>query len=124
AFVGIAWTTLGCATQDIPQAHRGRLFSRTGALARYMGSKGLTGPALDPGTHFLGVYDELRIVACATSTVRESLDTLTRVGVHFGFDLVVRFSADRSNEGVAHLLASLRPDREDTISAKRIYETF
>ncbi|HVJ89328.1 MAG TPA: SPFH domain-containing protein [Labilithrix sp.] len=122
--VVIAWFASGCATQDIPQAHRGRLFSRTGLLALYTGSNGLTGPVLDPGTHFLGVYNELRVIDCSTTTVRESLDTLTRDGVHFGFDLVTRFSADCSNEGVVQLLASLRPDNGDTVTAKRIYETF
>lgn len=109
---------------DVPQAHRGRLFSRTGPFALYAGSNGLSGPVLDPGTHFLGVYNELRIVDCSTTTVRESLDTLTRDGVHFGFDLVVRFSADCSNEGVTQLIANLRPDEEATITAKRVYDTY
>ena len=109
---------------DIPQAHRGRLFSRTGLFALYTGSNGISGPVLDPGTHFLGVYNELRIIDCSTTTVREALDTLTRDGVHFGFDLVVRFSADCSNEGVTQLIANVRPDQEATISAKRIYETY
>lgn len=122
--LGIAASSSGCATQDIPQAHRGRLFSRTGLFALYAGSNGISGPVLDPGTHFLGVYNELRVVDCSTTTMRESLDTLTRDGVHFGFDLVVRFSADCSNEGVTQLLATLRPDQEDTISAKRIYQTY
>ncbi len=93
-------------------------------LALYTGSNGMTGPVLDPGTHFLGVYNELRIVDCSTTTVRESLDTLTHDGVHFGFDIVVRFSADCSNEGVEQLLANLRPDKDETISAKRVYDTY
>ncbi len=114
----------GCATQDIPQAHRGRLFSRTGLLAFYAGGKGFTGPVLDPGTHFLGVYDELRVVDCSTTTVRESLDTLTRDGVHFGFDLVTRFSADCSDEGVAGLIRNLTSDPNGTITTQKIYATF
>lgn len=109
---------------DMPQAHRGRIFSRTGAFAFYSGGNGISGPVLDPGTHFLGLYNELRMVDCSTTTVRESLDTLTHDGVHFGFDLVVRFSADCSNEGVEQLLANMSPDREDTITARRIYETY
>ena len=124
AILGITATSSGCATMDIPQAHRGRLFSRTGIFALYLGSNGISGPVLDPGTHFLGVYNELRIIDCSTTTVRESLDTLTRDGVHFGFDLVVRFSADCSNEGVTQLIANLRPDHEDTITAKRVYDTY
>ena len=118
------FATSGCATMDVPQAHRGRIFSRTGLLTLYTGGKGISGQVLDPGTHFLGIYNELRLVDCSTTTVRESLDTLTHDGVHFGFDLVVRFSADCSNEGVEQLIANLTPDRDDTISSRRIYETY
>ncbi|MBX3229171.1 MAG: hypothetical protein KIT84_18885 [Labilithrix sp.] len=114
----------GCATMDIPQAHRGRKFSRTGLFALYTGGDGISGPVLDPGTHFLGLYNELRIVDCSTTTVRESLDTLTHDGVHFGFDIVVRFSADCSDEGVQQLITNLRPDQEDTVSARRVYDTY
>lgn len=124
-FVTAATTSLtGCATQDIPQAHRGRLFSRTGLLAAYSGSNGLAGDVLNPGTHFLGLYNELRIVDCSTATVRESLDTLTRDGVHFGFDIVTRFSADCSDEGVKRLLTSLTADEAGVITTRRIYDTF
>ena len=122
--LGVIATSSGCATMDIPQAHRGRLFSRTGLFAFYTGGQGLSGPVLDPGTHFLGFYNELRVIDCSTTTVREALDTLTRDGVHFGFDLVVRFSADCTNEGVMALIGNLRPDQADTISAKRIYDTY
>ena len=124
AILGCTATSSGCATMDIPQAHRGRLFARTGLLALYSGGGGITGPVLDPGTHFLGVYSELRTIDCSTTTVRQSLDTLTRDGVHFGFDLVVRFSADCSNEGVVQLIGNLRPDQGETITAKLVYETY
>ncbi|MBI5533879.1 MAG: hypothetical protein HY898_14250 [Deltaproteobacteria bacterium] len=117
-------TTTGCATQDIMQAHRGRIFSRTGLLALYSSSNGLSGPVLNPGTHFLGLYNELRIVDCSTATVRESLDTMTRDGVHFGFDVVTRFSADCTDEGISKLLNTLTPDSGETITTKQIYETF
>ena len=122
--VSSALLVTGCATQDIPQAHRGQLFSRTGFFALYSGSNGLSGPVLGPGTHFLGVYNELRVVDCSTTTVRESLDTLTRDGVHFGFDVVTRFSADCTDEGVVKLLGTLSPDQADTITGRRIYETY
>lgn len=120
----IAASLTGCATQDIPQAHRGRIFARTGLFALYSGGKGLSGPILDPGTHFLGLYDELRVVDCSTTTVRESLDTLTRDGVHFGFDLVTRFSTDCSNEGVMGLINTMTPDADGVITTKKIYATF
>lgn len=114
----------GCATQDIPSAHRGRLFSRTGFWAMYSGSKGLTGEVLNPGTHFLGLYNELRVVDCSTATLRESLDTMTRDGVHFGFDIVTRFSADCSDEGVRNLLSTMTPEANGIITTKQIFETF
>ncbi len=114
----------GCASTDIPQAHRGRLFDRTGPLAFYMGGRGLTGPVLNPGTHFTGTYGELRMVDCSIVAMKESLDTLTRDGVHFGFDISVRFSADCADKSVEKLLATLSPDKGSTISAQALYETF
>lgn len=125
AVMTLAALSSGCATQDIPQAHRGRLFARSGLFSLYMGGGGLSGQVRDPGTQFLGVYDELRMVDCSTTTIRESLDTLTRDGVHFGFDLVTRFSADCTDEGVLKLLGTLQPDKGgEVISAKRVYETY
>jgi hypothetical protein len=125
ALAAVATLSTGCATQDIPQAHRGRLFARSGLLSLYMGGGGLDGKVLDPGTKFLGIYDELRLVDCATTTIREPLDTLTRDGVHFGFDIVTRFSADCSDEGVVRLMSTLHPDKNgETISAQLIYETY
>ena len=80
-FLTIAILTLataGCASADIPQAYRGRLFGRTGALAFYAGTKGFNGPVLGPGTYFTGTYDELHLVDCSTVTMREPLSALTR----------------------------------------------
>lgn len=116
----------GCATQDIPQAHRGRLFGRTGMLSFYSGASGPTGPVLNPGTHFLGTYNEMRMVDCSMTTIREPLDTLTHDGVHFGFDIVTRFSADCSDEGVLKLLGALTPKDPDgsTITAQQIYDVY
>jgi hypothetical protein len=109
---------------DIPQAHRGRMFSRTGLLALYTGSDGLSGPVRDPGSHFVGIYNELRMVDCSTKTVTESLDTLTKDGVHFGFDIAIRFSADCSDEGVLNLLNRLSPADGQNISTDQIFVTF
>src|SRR5438067_10623378 len=79
-----------CVT-DIGQAHRGRAFDRTGPLALYLGGHGLSGPVLDPGTYFTGVYDEIREVDCSMETMREPLNALTKDGVQFGLDIYVRF---------------------------------
>ena len=115
---------VGCATQDIPQAHRGRIYGRTGFWALYQGEVGFNGPVLDPGTRFLGAYDEMRMLDCSMRTVTETFDTMTRDGVHFGFTLSVRFNADCSDESVVLMLGKLTPDKDDTISGKQIYGTF
>jgi hypothetical protein len=120
----VATSGLGCASMDIPQAHRGRMFSRTGLLALYTGSDGLSGPVRDPGSHFVGIYNELRTVDCSTKTVTESLDTLTKDGVHFGFDIAIRFSADCTDEGVLNLLNRLSPADGQNISTDQIFVTF
>jgi hypothetical protein len=124
AGLAFALAATGCASMDIPQAHRGRMFSRTGLLALYSGSDGLSGPVRNPGTHFLGIYNELRTVDCSTKTVTQSLDTLTRDGVHFGFDIAIRFSADCSDEGVIALLTRIAPTDGQNISTDQIFATF
>ena len=114
----------GCASEDIPQAYRGRLFDRTGPLAFYGGGKGLTGPVLGPGTYFTKTYNELRMVDCSTVTMGEPLQALTQDGVQFGLHLFVRFSADCSDAATAHLLETLTPDQDHAVTWKKIYVTF
>jgi hypothetical protein len=114
----------GCASQDIPQAYRGRLFDRTGAFAFYAGGTGFTGPVLNPGTYFTGAYNEIRLVDCSMVTGHEPLTALTRDGVQFGLDVYVRFSADCSDDAVAGLLETLTPDDEYSISSSKLYNTF
>lgn len=115
---------LGCATQDIPQAHRGRVFGRTGIWALYQGDVGFNGPVMDPGTRFVGAYDEIRLVDCSMKTQVENFDTMTRDGVHFAFAMSVRFNADCSDESVATMLTRLPPDKGETITAGQIYRIF
>jgi regulator of protease activity HflC (stomatin/prohibitin superfamily) len=112
---------LGCASADIPQAHKGRMFGRTGMLALWLGTKGFNGAVLGPGTYFTGTYDEIYMVECSVLTVREPLTALTKDGVQFGLDIYVRFSADCTDTTVEQLLASQTPDKEHTISAERLY---
>lgn len=114
----------GCATHDIPQAHKGRMFGRTGALAFYSGKTGFNGPVLGPGSYYGGLYNDFRTVDCSTTTMQTPLDTLTRDGVHFGFTVVVRFSADCSDRAVERLLATLTPDRDGSISPAKIFQTY
>jgi SPFH domain / Band 7 family len=116
--------TCGCATMDIPQAHRGRLFDRTGALAFYAGGKGFTGPVLGPGTYYTGVYDELMMVDCSTLTEHDPMNVLTKDGVQFGLDMYVRFSANCSDDSVKQMLRSLTPDQPHTITVRQLFATY
>ena len=112
---------LGCASTDIPQAHKGRLFDRTGPFALFIGGGGFRGPVLGPGTYFTGTYNEIYVVDCSIVTIREPLTALTKDGVQFGLDIYVRFSANCEDKTVSQLLATTTPDKDHTISTDRLY---
>lgn len=114
----------GCASGDIPQAYRGRMFDRTGPLAFYTGKTGFTGPVLGPGTYFTATYNEIHKVECSTMTVREPLKALTKDGVQFGLNIYVRFAPDCSDAGVQTLLAALPGDQNNRVTAAVVYETY
>lgn len=100
----------GCGSQEIPQAHKGRLFDKTGAMALYSGGKGFDGPVLNPGTHYTGIYPEIRMLDCAQRTIKESLIALTKDGVQFSLDIYVRYGANcDSDPAVIELLSTLSP---------------
>jgi regulator of protease activity HflC (stomatin/prohibitin superfamily) len=124
ALLALALTAAGCASQDIPQAYRGRMFSRTGLFALYIGGNGFTGPVLGPGTYYTGGYNELRMVQCSMVTEREPLTALTKDGVQFGLDVYVRFSANCEDESVKKILDRVIPDAEGSISANALYQIF
>jgi hypothetical protein len=120
----LATLGLGCASQDIPQAYKGRMFDRTGPLALFIGGNGFVGPVLGPGNYFTGTYDEIRTVDCSMVTKREALTALTKDGVQFGLDIYVRFAADCSDRSVTILLSTLTPDAGESISSDKVYATF
>lgn len=117
-----------CSTDDVPSAHRGRMFDRTGALALYAGGDGFNGPILEPGTYFTGLYDQVRTVECSTQTEREQLTSLTRDGVQFGVDIYVRYGANCTDDVVTEILKTVPADKPDDtpsfVSAKKLYGTF
>lgn len=103
-------TLTGCSSQDIPQAHKGRMFDKTGALALYAGGRGFEGPILPPGTYYTGIYPEVRMVDCGQRTIKEPLTALTKDGVQFILDIYVRFSANcEEDKSVEKLLNTLSP---------------
>jgi regulator of protease activity HflC (stomatin/prohibitin superfamily) len=114
----------GCMSQDVPQAHRGRIFDRTGALALYTGGAGFVGSVLGPGTYWTGLYDQIRMVDCSMTTVKESLQALTKDGVQFGLDIYIRYGAECDDGSVAAVLGVLAPDDDLSVSREALYQTF
>jgi len=103
-------TLTGCSSQDIPQAHKGRMFDKTGFLALYSGGRGFEGPILPPGTYYTGVYPEVRMIDCGQRTIKEPLTALTKDGVQFVLDIYVRFASNcEEDKAVEKLLNTLSP---------------
>ncbi len=135
----------GCGSQNVPQAHRGRKFDKTGLAALWIGGGGFEGPILGPGTYYTGIYPEVLMVDCSQRTIKEPLTALTKDGVQFNLDIYVRFSANcDENAAVETLLATLspanvavdpkaakdentdpiEPNPELTITSRQVYATY
>jgi regulator of protease activity HflC (stomatin/prohibitin superfamily) len=114
----------GCATIDIPQAHRGMRFERTGLFKLYSGGRGFNNQVLDPGSYFASGYTDIVTIDCSMVTMREPLSALTRDGVQFGIDLYIRFSVDCSDRTVRSVLQTVTPDEGGNITTKRFYDLF
>jgi hypothetical protein len=100
----------GCSSQDIPPAHKGRLFDKTGAMAFYAGGNGFQGAILPPGTYYTGVYPEIRTIDCSTRTYKEPLTSMTKDGVQFALDVYITASANcEVDAAVTMLLNKLAP---------------
>src|SRR2546430_13155005 len=110
---------LGCASIDVPQAHRGMRFERTGLFRLYSGGTGFDDQVLNPGSYFASGYTDIVTIDCSMVTMREPLTALTRDGVQFGIDLYIRFSVDCSDATVRSILKTVTPDHGDTITSKR-----
>ena len=104
--VATALMSAGCASEDIPQAYKGRMLGQR-PLRPLPGKTGFYGPVLGPGTYFTGTYDE-STGRLRRRTVVEPLTALTKDGVQFGLNIYVRFSADCSDAGVQTILGALR----------------
>ncbi len=100
----------GCGSQDIPPAHKGRMFEKTGAAAFYQGGSGFSGPILPPGTHYTGYYSEIRMLDCSTRTYKEPMTSMTRDGVQFALDVYITCGANcEDDRAVTVLLDKLAP---------------
>jgi len=125
----ICTTSLGCATMDIPQAHRGRMFERTGAWRGFRTGRGFIGPVLNPGSYYTGLYNEVTSIDCSTVTRHDPLTVLTKDGVQFGLDIYVRFAANCKDQSVEQILSMLSPDhvvpdQPSTITTNKLYDTY
>ncbi len=140
-FIQLALASLfliNCSSQEVPAAHKGRLFDKTGMLAFYAGGKGFEGPILGPGTYFTGVYPELRLVECTQQTTKEPLEALTSDSVQFNLDIYVRFSANCDDtKAIEKLLETLLPTKfvkdnkdvetavvADSITTEQLYRSY
>jgi len=142
----LAALSVGCSSQEIPPAHKGRMFDKTGPMAFYSGGRGFEGPILGPGTYFTAIYPEVRMVECGQHTVKEHLTSLTKDNVQFSLDIYINYGAAcDKGEVVQALLEKLSPegappapagdkttqaqtastaDPKLTITADQVYRTF
>ena len=121
-----AMGTSGCDTEDIAPGHKGFLFDRTGMLAGYSGGGGLaTDDVLGSGTHFMGVYDELRVVDCRDQHVREEVEVLTKSDITVTIDLRITYSADcRTGEHLEMLINEVTTGPDHTVQPGKVYELY
>ncbi len=122
--LSILYITQGCLSQDIPQAHRGRMFDKTGALILFAGGDGFNGPVLNPGTYWIGLYDDVLMVDCKDETKKETLPSLTRDGVQFNVDVYVRYSANNQDDSIKQILNRLTPDRGKIITSDQLWRVY
>lgn len=122
--------SFGCTSEDVPQAHKGRMFDRTGALALWSGGKGFEGSALGPGTYFTGIYDKIRLVDCSQDTAKENLKALTSDNIQFTLDVYITFSANCDDEQTFFsLLDKIAPSTDEksdgrTVERAQVYGRF
>ena len=109
-FLILAAAMFGCSSEDVPQAHKGRMFDKTGFFAFYAGGTGFHGPILNPGTYFTAIYPEVRMVDCSRRTIKEPMTALAKDNVQFSLDVYISFGANCEDDAaVTKLLSNLAP---------------
>lgn len=128
----------GCSSREVPQAHKGRMFEKTGSALLYMGKVGFSGSILEPGTYYTGWYNEIKLLDCAVKTQKEPLKAQTKDGVQYDLDIYVRYGANCAEAKVVEsILSTLSPVpagevpkgmdehyASSTITAEQLYVTF
>lgn len=118
---------VGCSTEDIPAGNKGFLFDRTGALAFYSGGKGLVSDEiLPPGTHYTGLYDEIRDINCKDAEDVEVVDVLTASDLTIKIDLRVTYAANCDNKEMMLKILEQVPagENSDTVEPVALYDRY
>ncbi len=114
-----------CGTGEVPAAHKGRLFDRTGALALWSGGEGFKGPILGPGTYYTGLYPQLRTLSCAQVTAPTIFQTLTKDGVQFALEMYVSYGANCDDaNAIKSILEKIVPEKDNVIESQQLYNTY
>ncbi len=115
-----------CGTEDIPPGHKGFMFDRTGSLALYTGGSGLQEDVvLGPGTHYTGIYDEVRDVDCKDAHAKEAIDVLTKSDLTVRVDLRITYSADCTSQAqLVKILEQVVADDGRTVVPSALYQRY
>jgi regulator of protease activity HflC (stomatin/prohibitin superfamily) len=124
--VCLTLVTTGCSTQDIPPGNKGFLFDRTGALAFYTGGSGIVREdVLGPGTHYTGLYDEVKDVNCKDEHAKEAIDVLTQSDLTVRVDLRITYSADcTTDESLVKIVDQVMASDNRTIEPANLYDRY
>ena len=125
ASLALAMAT-GCSTEDIPPGNQGFMFDRTGPLALYMGGSGLqTEQVLRPGTHYTGLYDEVRDVNCKDEETRETVAVLTQSDLTVEVDMRITYSADcATGESLTKIIDQVPPSASGSVEPSDLYSRY
>ncbi len=129
---------IGCSKQEIPAAHKGRMFDKTGALAFYTGGAGLTGPILGSGDYWTGMYDEIKVLECSTKIFKETMPSLTKDNVQFTLDVYSQYEPNCDNNEIVEKVLNKfspgwandpkasgeNPEYKYTVYAVQLFDTF
>lgn len=123
--LGSITMSVGCGSEEVPQASKARMFGKTGALAFYGGTTGFYGKILGPGTVYTGVYDTVKVLDCGIATKKETLSAQTKDQVHVEADVYLTYRANCDDDKVVEqTLGSMLPEKGDVISSEQLYSTY
>ncbi|MEO1267837.1 MAG: SPFH domain-containing protein [Myxococcota bacterium] len=117
----------GCATEDIPPGNQGFMFDRTGPMALYIGGSGMqTDVVLKPGTHYTGLYDEVRDINCKDAETRETVAVLTQSDLTVEVDMRITYSADcTTRESLVKILDQVPPSaKTNSVEPDDLYSRY